>query len=316
MTASRWTAADLPDLHGCTAIVTGANSGIGRVAASELARAGAAVTLAVRDTAKGDAAARTMAGHLTVRELDLADLASVRSFADATTGTVDLLVDNAGVMATPLRRTVDGFELQIGTNHLGHFALTNLLLPRLAGRVVVVSSELHRNGRVDLDDLDWERRPYRKWAAYAQSKLANLLFVLELERRLTEAGSVVRAVAAHPGYAATNLQGHTGKRLSDVVGAAGARLFAQSETMGALPTLFAATADVPGGSYVGPDGFRNLRGHPAINLPAPRALDASTARRLWELSEQLTGVSWALGRSATTPPRQHGVENGGSASTD
>lgn len=299
MTASPWTAAEIPDLRGRTAIVTGANSGIGRVAASELARAGAAVTLAVRDTAKGDAAARTMAGDVTVRRLDLADLASVRSFADATTGTVDLLLDNAGVMATPLRRTVDGFELQIGTNHLGHFALTNLLLSQLTGRVVVVSSELHRNGRVDLADLNWEHRPYKKWAAYAQSKLANLLFVLELERRLTAAGSAVRTVAAHPGYAATNLQGHTGNWLSDLVGGAAARLFAQSDTMGALPTLFAATADLPGGSYVGPDGFRNLRGHPAINPPAPQALDATAARRLWELSEELTGVGWSLGRSAT-----------------
>jgi NAD(P)-dependent dehydrogenase (short-subunit alcohol dehydrogenase family) len=299
MTASPWTAAEIPDLRGSTAIVTGANSGIGRVAASELARAGAAVTLAVRDTAKGDAAARTMAGDVTVRRLDLADLASVRSFADAATGTVDLLLDNAGVMATPLRRTVDGFELQIGTNHLGHFALTNLLLPQLTGRVVVVSSELHRNGRVDLADLNWEHRPYKKWAAYAQSKLANLLFVLELERRLTAAGSAVRTVAAHPGYAATNLQGHTGNWLSDLVGGAAARLFAQSDTMGALPTLFAATAELPGGSYVGPDGFRNLRGHPAINRPAPQALDATAARRLWELSEELTGVGWALGRSAT-----------------
>ncbi len=299
MTASPWTAAEIPDLRGRTAIVTGANSGIGRVAASELARAGAAVTLAVRDTAKGDAAARTMAGDVTVRRLDLADLASVRSFADATTGTVDLLLDNAGVMATPLRRTVDGFELQIGTNHLGHFALTNLLLSQLTGRVVVVSSELHRNGRVDLADLNWEHRPYKKWAAYAQSKLANLLFVLELERRLTAAGSAVRTVAAHPGYAATNLQGHTGNWLSDLVGGAAARLFAQSDTMGALPTLFAATADLPGGSYVGPDGFRNLRGHPAINRPAPQALDATAARRLWELSEELTGVGWSLGRSAT-----------------
>jgi NAD(P)-dependent dehydrogenase (short-subunit alcohol dehydrogenase family) len=299
MTASPWTAAEIPDLRGRTAIVTGANSGIGRVAASELARAGAAVTLAVRDTAKGDAAARTMAGDVTVRRLDLADLASVRSFADATTGTVDLLLDNAGVMATPLRRTVDGFELQIGTNHLGHFALTNLLLSQLTGRVVVVSSELHRNGRVDLADLNWEHRPYKKWAAYAQSKLANLLFVLELERRLTAAGSAVRTVAAHPGYAATNLQGHTRNWLSDLVGGAAARLFAQSDTMGALPTLFAATADLPGGSYVGPDGFRNLRGHPAINRPAPQALDATAARRLWELSEELTGVGWSLGRSAT-----------------
>jgi NAD(P)-dependent dehydrogenase (short-subunit alcohol dehydrogenase family) len=298
MTDARWTAADLPDLHGRTAIVTGANSGIGRVAARELARAGASVTLAVRDTAKGGAAAGAMTGDVTVRLLDLADLASVRGFAEATEGSVDLLVDNAGIMATPEQRTADGFELQIGTNHLGHFALTNLLLPRITGRVVVVSSDLHRSGTIDLEDLNGERRPYNAWAAYSQSKLANLLFVLELERRLTAAGSDVRAIAAHPGYAATNLQGGTGSWISNLAGAIGNRLVAQSDTMGALPTLYAATADIPGGTYIGPDGFRNLRGHPTVNAPAPQALDTETARRLWDLSEQLTGVAWPLGPSA------------------
>ena len=295
MTTTGWTAADLPDLHGRTAVVTGANSGIGRVAAGELARAGAAVTLAVRDTAKGEAAAAAMTGDVTVRRLDLADLASVRTFAEATDGPVDLLVDNAGVMATPEGRTADGFELQIGTNHLGHFALTNLLLPLITDRVVVVSSGLHRSGRIDLDDLNWERRRYRAWGAYSQSKLANLLFVLELERRLTAAGSAVRAVAVHPGYAATNLQGRTGNPVANLAGALGNRLVAQSDTMGALPTLYAATADVPGGTYIGPDGFQNMRGHPSVNSPAARALDGGTARRLWDLSEQLTGVAWPLG---------------------
>jgi NAD(P)-dependent dehydrogenase (short-subunit alcohol dehydrogenase family) len=300
MTASRWTAADLPDLHGLTAIVTGANSGIGRVAALELARAGAAVTLAVRDTAKGDSAAGAMTGAVTVRRLDLADLGSIRSFAESTEGPVDLLVDNAGIMATPEQRTADGFEQQIGTNHLGHFALTNLLLPQITNRVVVVSSDLHRSGKIDLDDLNWERRSYKPWAAYSQSKLANLLFVLELQRRLTEVGSAVRAIAAHPGYAATNLQGRTSNRISNLVGAIGNRVIAQSDTMGALPTLFAATADIPGGTYIGPDGFRHLRGHPAVNVPAPQALDATMARRLWDLSEQLTGVSWMLSPLTST----------------
>jgi NAD(P)-dependent dehydrogenase (short-subunit alcohol dehydrogenase family) len=295
MSSSGWTAADLPDLGGRTAIVTGANSGIGRVAALELARAGAAVTLGVRDTAKGEAAAGAMTGEVTVRRLDLADLGSVRSFAEATGGPVDILVDNAGIMATPYHRTVDGFELQIGTNHLGHFALTNLLLPHITDRVVVVSSNLHRNGRIDLDDLNWERRSYKPWAAYAQSKLANLLFVLELERRLTEAGSAVRAVAAHPGYAATNLQGRTGNQISKLAAAIGNRLIAQSDAMGALPTLFAATADLPGGAYIGPDRFRHMRGHPAVDVPASQALDTTTARGLWDLSERLTGVSWPLG---------------------
>jgi len=299
MTTSRWTAADLPDLTGRTAVVTGANSGIGRVTALELARAGAAVTLAVRDVSKGRAAAEGMVGDVTVRRLDLADLASVRAFAEATDGSVDLLIDNAGVMATSERRTTDGFELQIGTNHLGHFALTNLLLPRVTDRVVVVSSGLHRNGRIDLDDLNGERRRYRPWAAYSQSKLANLLFVLELERRLTAAGSAVRAVAAHPGYAATDLQRRTGSPIANAAGALGNRLVAQSAAMGALPTLYAATQDVAGGTYIGPDGFQHLRGHPAVDTPAPRALDAETARRLWDLSEQLTAVTWPLGPDAT-----------------
>ena len=294
MSPSGWTAADLPDLRGRTAIVTGANSGIGRVAALELARAGAAVTLGVRDTTKGEAAAAAMTGDVTVRRLDLADLGSIRSFAEVTEGPVDILVDNAGIMATPLQRTVDGFELQIGTNHLGHFALTNLLLPQVTDRIVVVSSDLHRNGKMDVDDLNWERRSYKPWAAYSQSKLANLLFVLELERRLSEAGSAVRAVAAHPGYAATNLQGRTGNRISNLAAAIGNRLIAQSDAMGALPTLFAATADIPGGTYIGPDGFRHMRGHPALDVPAPQALDATTARSLWERSEQLTAVSWPL----------------------
>lgn len=295
MSSSPWTAADLPDLSGRTAIVTGANSGIGRVAAQELARAGAAVTLAVRDTSKGDAAARSMTGEVTVRRLDLADLASVRSFAEDTDGPVDLLVDNAGIMASPEGRTADGFELQIGTNHLGHFALTNLLLPQITDRVVVVSSDLHRSGTIDLDDLNWERRRYKPWAAYAQSKLANLLFVLDLERRLTAVGSPVRAMAAHPGYAATNLQGRTGNPIANLAGAIGNRLIAQSDTMGALPTLYAATVDLPGGIYVGPGGLRHLRGYPAVHAPAEQALDGRTAGLLWELSEQLTGVSWPLG---------------------
>jgi NAD(P)-dependent dehydrogenase (short-subunit alcohol dehydrogenase family) len=294
MAISDWTAADLPDLHGRAAIVTGANSGIGRTAALELARAGATVTLAVRDTAKGGAAAAEMTGDVTVRHLDLADLGSVRSFAESTKGPIDLLVDNAGVMAIPEQRTADGFEMQIGTNHLGHFALTNLLLPKITDRVVVVSSDLHRNGKIDLDDLNWEHRSYRRWAAYSQSKLANLLFVLELERRLIEVGSPIRATAAHPGYAATNLQGHTGNPISNLVGAIGNRLIAQSDTMGALPTLFAATADIPGGTYIGPNGFRRMRGNPAVDVPAPQALDATTAHRLWDLSEQLTDVSWPL----------------------
>jgi NAD(P)-dependent dehydrogenase (short-subunit alcohol dehydrogenase family) len=292
MTTSRWDATDMPDLQGRTVIVTGANSGIGRVAALEFARAGASVTLAVRDTTKGDAAASAMTGDVVVRQLDLADLGSVRTFAASTEGPVDILVDNAGIMAPGAQRTVDGFESQIGTNHLGHFALTNLLLPQITDRVVVVSSDLHRSGKIVLDDLNCDRRPYKPWGAYGQSKLANLLFVLELERRLQEAGSSVRAIAVHPGYAATNLQGNTGSRISNLVGAVGNRVMAQSDTMGALPTLFGATEDIAGGTYIGPGGFRHLRGYPAVSEPAPQALDETTARLLWDLSEELTGVTW------------------------
>ena len=185
---------------------------------------------------------------------------------------MDILIDNAGVMAVPEQRTADGFEMQIGTNHLGHFALANLLLPLVTDRVVVVSSELHRRGRIDLDDINWERRKYKAWDAYAQSKLANLLFVLELERRLQMGTSPVRAVAVHPGYARTNLQSHTGCAVLSVLTAIGNRLLAQSDTMGALPTLYGAAVDVPGGSYIGPDGFRHLRGYPAFDVPSKRAL--------------------------------------------
>src|SRR5215207_5133070 len=215
MSSDKWTAADLPSLDGRTVIVTGANSGIGLAAAREMARAGARVVLAVRDTAKGDQAAASLPGTVEVRALDLADLASVRSFAEGWSEDVDILVNNAGVMAVPEQRTADGFEMQIGTNHLGHFALTNLLLPRVKDRVVTVASGAHRMGRIDLDDLNWERRGYDRWRAYGQSKLANLLFTLELQRRVDESGSDVRAVAAHPGWSATNLQSHTGNWLQN-----------------------------------------------------------------------------------------------------
>ncbi len=204
-------------------------------------------------------------------------------------------MNNAGVMATLAMRTREGFELQIGTNHLGHFALTNLLLPRIRDRVVTVSSPAHRMGRIDLEDLNWQRRRYRRWPAYGQSKLANLLFCAELQRRLSAAGSAVRSVAAHPGYAATNLQSRTGSALQNGIMAIGNRIFAQSAEMGALPTLFAATQDLPGDSYVGPDGPGEQRGHPTLVGRSGAARDAETARRLWELSEELTGVRFGLG---------------------
>jgi len=297
--ATKWTAGDLPDMAGRTVIVTGANSGIGRAAAKAFAGRGAAVTLAVRDAAKGEAAAAEMpGGAVDVRPLDLTSLASVRGFAADWRGDIDVLVNNAGVMATPERRTADGFELQIGTNHLGHFALTNLLLPQIRERVVTVSSTGHRVGEIHLDDLNWERRPYHSWRAYGQSKLANLLFTTELQRRLADAGSPVRAMAVHPGYSATNLQSRTGSGLMNVLGAVGNRIFAQSEEMGALPTLYAATQDLPGDSFIGPDGFQQQRGHPTLVGRSSAAQDRVMARGLWELSETLTGVTFPLAPAA------------------
>jgi len=197
-------------------------------------------------------------------------------------------------MRTPERRTADGFELQIGTNHLGHFALTNLLLPQVTDRIVTVASGAHRGGSISLDDLNWQRRTYRRWAAYQQSKLANLLFTLELQRRLTEAGSPVRALAAHPGYAATNLQFRSESRLEDRFAAIGNRLFAQTDEAGAWPTLFAASQDLPGASYVGPDGIGEHRGHPTLVGRSAEASDVEMAKRLWTLSEELTGVKFPL----------------------
>jgi NAD(P)-dependent dehydrogenase (short-subunit alcohol dehydrogenase family) len=292
--ADKWTAANLPRMDGRTVVVTGANSGIGLAAVRELARVGAHVVLAVRDPERGARATDAVPGDCEVRQLDLADLSSVRAFAEAWSGPLDVLVNNAGVMAVPQNRTADGFELQLGTNHLGHFALTGLLLPSITDRVVTVSSGAHRMGRIDLDDLNWERRRYRRWSAYGQSKLANLLFTMELDRRLTETGSPVKALAAHPGWAATSLQGRSGVRVLDAAMRAANRFFAQSEAMGALPTLYAAVEDLPGGSYVGPDGRAEQRGHPTLVGRSAAAQDAEVARRLWERSEELTGVHFPL----------------------
>jgi NAD(P)-dependent dehydrogenase (short-subunit alcohol dehydrogenase family) len=297
MTTS-WSTTNIPDMTGRTAIITGANSGIGRGAARALASAGARVVLAVRDTDKGETAAATMAGYTEVRRLDLANLASVREFAAGWEGDIDLLINNAGVMVPPLTRTADGFELQFGTNHLGHFALTNLLLEHVTGRVVSVSSTGHRMGKIDFDDLNWERKPYKRWRAYGQSKLANLLFTAELQRRLSAAGSTVLATAAHPGYAATNLQFHSGQRLLDVVSVAGNRLLAQDENGGALPTLYAAVADIPGDSFAGPGGFMEIRGAPTFASRTDAAKDADVARRLWDVSEELTGASFPVRAAA------------------
>jgi len=293
---SGFTTADIPDLAGRTAIVTGASSGIGLETAKALSAHGARVVLAVRDAARGDKAAGALPGPGThqVRLLDLASLDSVRAFAADWAGQpVDLLINNAGVMIPPLSRTRDGFELQFGTNHLGHFALTNLLLPSVTGRVVTVSSHVHKSGRMDFDDLNWKRKKYRAWRAYGQSKLANLLFTAELQRRLTEAGSTVLSMAAHPGYAATNLQSQSGSRLMDfAMGTLGNRLLAQSAAGGALPTLYAAVADLPGNTFAGPSGLGGMRGAPAVCARSTEASDDAAARRLWLVSEELTGVSF------------------------
>jgi NAD(P)-dependent dehydrogenase (short-subunit alcohol dehydrogenase family) len=302
-----WTTADIPDQSGRTAIVTGANSGLGLATARELARAGAHVVMACRNLEKGEEARRAIAAaapgaEVELEQLDLSSLDSVRSFAATYSqghDGLDLLINNAGVMATPRRRTADGFELQFGTNHLGHFALTGLLIEAIEGRpdgrVVTLSSNAHKFGRISFGNLGGERR-YFRWSAYGQSKLANLLFALELDRRLRAAGSSVKSLAAHPGYAATNLQTAGPPGVDAAIMRVSNALVAQSEDMGALPELYAATVPgLEGGTYVGPDGVGEHRGHPKPVSPNRAARDPETARRLWEVSEELTGVRYELG---------------------
>ncbi len=286
-----WTAAELPSFAGRTAIVTGGNSGLGEVVACELARVGAHVILAVRNTAKGAAAADRMAGDIEVRQLDLLDLSSVHRFADGIAN-VDVLINNAGIMATDHALTADGFERHIGTNHLGHFALTNLLLPKLTDRVVTVSSLLHNIGYISTKDLNWQSRPYSRWLAYGQSKLANLLFTSELQRRLDTVGSSLRALAAHPGWSHTNLQGRSGRRLTDAVVLAADHVVSTDADFGARQTLYAVSQDLPGNTFVGPRFGLYGRTQPTWrNWLAKRA---TTAAALWELSEQLTDTKFPL----------------------
>jgi len=293
---SGWTSADLTDQSGKTVIVTGANSGLGEVTARELARVGARVVLACRNTEAGEKAAAGMSGNVEVRALDLADLDSVRAFAQGTTGPVDILINNAGVMAVPYRKTAQGFESQFGTNHLGHFALAGLLLDRLKEsanpRVTVLSSTAHRLGTINFDDLQGEQK-YERWKAYGQSKLANLMYAYEFARRAKAAGSPIVVTAAHPGYAATKLQGHT-ESFMDRVMAVGNAVIAQSAEAGAWPTLLAATGDVPSGSYVGPNGFMQQRGKAAVVGSTSASKDEAVAKRLWDVSEELTGVKYPL----------------------
>ena len=303
-----WTADDMPDLSGKTIVVTGANSGIGLEAAREFARKHADVILACRDlgkarTAAADITASAPGAKVDVMELDLSNLASVRGFSDAfhlQHQALHVLCNNAGVMAIPYRQTADGFEMQFGTNHLGHFALTGLLLDRLlateGARVVNVSSGAHRIGSIRFDDLQW-KNGYRKWRAYGQSKLANLLFTLELQRKVDAAGKKLLCVACHPGYAATNLQAvgprMSGSSMMESLTEFGNRLFAQSAAMGALPTEYAAAApDVHGGDYYGPDGMGEMWGHPKKVGRSAAAQDNAAASRLWEVSEQLTNVHY------------------------
>jgi NAD(P)-dependent dehydrogenase (short-subunit alcohol dehydrogenase family) len=305
---AHWTAADIPPQNGKLALVTGANSGIGFHAALELARAGAEVILGCRDAAKGDGARRRIlaevpAARVEPAVLDLANLASVGEFAAAFAGQrrpLDLLINNAGVMAIPKRQlTADGFERQFGTNHLGHFALTGLLLPAVlaaeGARVVTVSSIAHRGSRIRFDNLMGDRG-YKPWAAYRQSKLANLLFAFELERKLRAARAPVMSVVVHPGISNTNLfkagPGQT-KSIEGLLAPMFVAMVGQSDAQGALPTLYGATApNVHGGGYYGSHGFREMRGYPVEVKAEAQAYDAAAAGRLWQVSEELTGVSY------------------------
>jgi len=310
MTSDAWTAADIPDLSGKTVVVTGANSGLGFEATRAFAARGATVVMGCRRPDAGEAAAvrarrESLDATLDVRELDLADLSSVETFAEGVLDDYDdlhILCNNAGVMAIPRQETADGFEMQFGVNHLGHFALTGHLLDRLREtdgetRVVTHSSGAHEQGQIDFDDLQGERE-YGKWSAYAQSKLANLLFALELDRRLDDTGvDDVVSLACHPGWAATNLQRRGPEQQGSKVRLVGMQvantLLAQDAEQGALPLLYAATApDVAGGDYIGPDGFMGMRGYPTQDTPSERARDPETASRLWTVSADLTGVSY------------------------
>ncbi len=313
--SDKWTASDIPDQTGRRAIVTGANSGLGFETALALAGHGAEVTLAVRDMTKGEAAAeqiraRSPQASIEVRRLDLADLASIDEFAwlwrESHPDGLDLLINNAGIMAIPRRDTADGFEMQLGTNHLGHFALTGRLLEaiRPEGRIVTVSSQAHRMGRIDFEDLMGERK-YGAWRAYGQSKLANLLFMRGLAERLERAGSTIASVAAHPGFASTHLQAVAPEmkgrgwqvKIMDGVN----KVMAQSAAMGALPTLYAATFPaIRSGDYVGPDGFGEQRGHPKLVGMNASARDDAVANRLWTVSEELTGVRYLDGPTTSS----------------
>ncbi len=291
----KWTAAQLPDLTGKTFVITGATGGVGLVATRELARAGADVVMAVRDPAKGARVADTFEHgreRIDVRRLDVASLESVRAFADSWSGPVDVLVNNAGVMMVPYATTHEGLESQTATNYFGPFALTNAMLPHLTDRVVHVASQLHRLGAVRPDDLNWQKRRYNPWNAYCDSKLDLLLFSYELQRRLGAVGSRVRSVVAHPGIARTNLVSHVGGVAGWLNGLAQPLL--NDAEHGGLPTLFAATQEVDGNAYVGPDGIASVRGYPKVRKASRAAREPGSAAALWDATLRIVGPEFAF----------------------
>ena len=299
-----WSASDLPDLEGKRFLITGGTSGIGKEAARELARAGADVTITARSIDKGESVRKEISSsRVSVLEMDLTDLNSVRKAARAVEGRIDVLILNAGVMAIPFAKTADDFEMQMGTNHLGHFAFAGLIREKIDSRVVSISSQAHRTGSFGDGSLDairdicLGRNKYNPWGAYGASKLANLLFTFELERRARAEDWPFRAYAAHPGYSNTNLQSVSPKARGRVVEERATALInnlvAQSASKGALPTLCAATfPDLYGASYIGPDGIMEMRGYPKAVRARSIAYDQNLARNLWTVSEELTGVQW------------------------
>jgi NAD(P)-dependent dehydrogenase (short-subunit alcohol dehydrogenase family) len=283
---SKWTTADMPAMTGKIVVVTGASSGIGLIAARNFAAAGAHVVLAVRNLEKGHDVATTMAGDTEVRQLDVSDLTSVRAFAGDWTGSLDVLVNNAGVMDIPLSRSRDGLDIQTATNSFGPFLLTNLLLPHITDRVVWVTSQLHRMGHLNLADLNWETRPYKPMDAYNDSKLQVVLYSLELQRRLTAAGSTVRSIVAHPGIATTTLAAHSSSNAINRFS-----LLLNDPEHGALPTLFAATQNVDGNAYVGPSGLGSIKGNPRVRKPGKTGRDPEAASILWSAVSTKVGMS-------------------------
>ena len=305
---SKWSIENIPNLSGQIVVITGANSGLGYATSEALAKNQATVILACRSLEKGEAAKQAIlqespGASLRVMQLDLSSLTSIRAFAEAYKqeyDTLNILINNAGVMALPHKKTADGFEMQFGTNHLGHFALTGLLVNRLQAtpnsRVVTVSSGLHRRGRLEFDNLQGEKS-YDKWQAYSNSKIANLYFTYELQRRLAKAGASTMSTAAHPGYAATNLQQAgpemSGSRVQKWFMSLANRFVAQSAEMGALPQLYAAVSlDVVGGDYIGPNGRNEMKGHPTKVRSVPLSYDEQIAAKLWQVSETLTGIQY------------------------